>query len=63
MNGLVENVWNVGEDQSVIFKISDKGTLELAAAVVEAPPRVCFENIGVDARVLQKQMEPPSRGS
>ena len=63
VNGLVVNVWNVGEDQSVIFKISDKGTLELAAAVVEAPPRVCFENIGVDARVLQKQMEPPFRGS
>ena len=63
MNGLVVNVCNVGEDQSVIFKISDKGTLELAAAVVEAPPRVYFENIGVDARVLQKQMEPPSRGS
>lgn len=44
-------------NQSVIFKISDKGTLELAAAVVEAPRRVCFENIGVDATGLQKQME------
>ena len=26
-----------GDEQSAIFKISDNGTLELAAAVVEAP--------------------------
>jgi len=30
-----------GDDQSAIFKISDSGTLELAAAVVEAPRREC----------------------
>ena len=36
-----------GEDQSAIFKISDNGTLELAAAVVEAPRTECALKISI----------------
>ena len=36
-----------GDDQSAIFKISDKGTLELAAAVVEAPRTECALKISL----------------
>ena len=36
-----------GEDQSGVFKISDNGTLELAAAVVEAPRTECASKISL----------------
>ena len=36
-----------GDDQLGIFKISDKGTLELAAAVVEAPCTECALKISL----------------
>ena len=36
-----------GDEQSAIFKISDNGTLELAAAVVEAPHTECALKISL----------------
>ena len=36
-----------GNDQSTIFKISDNGTLELAAAVAEAPLTECALKISL----------------
>jgi len=36
-----------GDNQSAIFKISDSGTLELAAAVVEAPRTECALKISL----------------
>ena len=44
-----------GDDQSAIFKISDNGTLELAAEVVEAPRTECALNISLLTPVAFKR--------